>query len=148
MSEARIARRKPGDTRLAGPDHGLSLFHAFCARGLPRSHPDKVMVREASSKSRATRRRPPQAASEIVAKHVKDAPPNPEVVLAAIVIVHDLLPSPILATNARRPDRPLDHVASVALIARRIIENGARLRPSLSSLVRTTWAFCRSRHQP
>jgi NitT/TauT family transport system substrate-binding protein len=128
MSKPGIAKAAPGDEQtFLFADHGLKLYsNGILAReDYARANGDKVKgFVKASLEGWRDTIADPKAAAEIVAKHVKGL--DPEVVLAEIGIVNDLVLTPDTRTKGLGSIDPAIMEASVALIARSV-ENGSKV---------------------
>jgi NitT/TauT family transport system substrate-binding protein len=128
MSKPGIAKAAPGDDQtFLLADHGLKLYsNGILAReDYLKANADKVRgFVKASLEGWRDAIADPKGAAEIVAKHVKGL--DPEVVLAEIGIVNDLVAIPDTRAKGLGLIDPSIMEASVGLIARSI-ENGSKV---------------------
>jgi NitT/TauT family transport system substrate-binding protein len=128
MSKPGIAKAAAGDDQtFLLADHGLTLYsNGILAReDYLKANPDKVKgFVKASLEGWRDAIADPKGAAEIIAKHVKGL--DPEVVLAEIGIVNDLVAVPDARAKGLGLIDPAIMEASVGLIARSI-EHGSKV---------------------
>jgi NitT/TauT family transport system substrate-binding protein len=128
MSKPGIAKAAPGDEQtFLLADHGLKLYsNGILAReDYLKANPDKAKgFVKASLEGWRAAMADPKGAAEIVVKHVKGL--DPEIVLAEIGIVNDLVATADTRAKGLGHIEPSILEASVALIARSV-ENAGRI---------------------